>query len=311
MDTYSEVREEKNSLGVRILNKVEQVGNKLPDPIMLFIVLAVVVIAVSWLAANMGASVVHPATGKELAIKSLLSAEGIVFMITKMLDNFTGFAPLGLVLSMMIGVGMAEKVGLLEAVVKRTILNAPRRLITASVVFAGIMMNIASDASMILLPPLAALVFLSVGRHPIAGLIAGFASAGAGFTTNLIIVGTDALLSGISTEAAKAVNPHMIVTPVDNWYFNIASVFVLTVVGVLVTEKIVEPRLGTYTGDKSYTKQALSGDESRALRNAGIAGLLYIVAIGTLVMWPGSPLQNAKGGLIPSPLVKPSKYTYL
>ncbi len=291
------------SLSARIFNRIETVGNKLPEPIVLFFVLALVVIVASWLAASQGASVIHPATGKELPIRSLISDEGVVFIFTNMLKNFTGFAPLGLVLSMLIGVGLAERVGLLESVVKNTILNAPKPLITTAVVFAGIMMNIASDAAMIVLPPLAAMVFMSVGRNPIAGLIAGFASAGAGFTANLVIAGTDALLSGISTEAAKAVM-NIEVTPVDNWYFNIVSVFVLTLVGVLVTEKVIEPRLGTYQGKTKAMAAPEPTKEKRALRNAAIAGGIYLAAILLLVLWPNSPMQNAQGGLIPSPFLK-------
>ncbi|MCR9385961.1 AbgT family transporter [Vibrio metoecus] len=288
----------------RIFSAIERVGNKLPEPVVLFFILTIVVVVASVLAANGGASVIHPATGKELPIRSLMSDEGIVYIFTNMVKNFTGFAPLGLVLSMLIGVGLAERVGLLESVVKHTILNAPKSMITTAVVFAGIMMNIASDASMVVLPPLAALVFMSVGRNPIAGLMAGYASAGAGFTANLVIAGTDALLSGISSEAVKAVAPDITVTPIDNWYFNIVSVFVLTIVGVLVTEKIIEPKLGKYQGKQKSITNHDDVLEGRALRNAGITAVIYLAAITTFVLWPGSPLQNANGGLIPSPFLK-------
>lgn len=287
-----------------ILNAIERIGNRLPDPMMLFLSLAVIVVIASALAAHFGATVIHPASGKELAIRSLLSDDGIVFMLTQMLHNFTGFAPLGLVLGMILGVGVAEQVGLLEALIKRTILNAPVWLITTTVAFAGIMMNIASDAAMIVLPPLAAMVFFSVGRHPVAGLVCGFAAAGAGFTANLIIAGTDALLSGISTEAAHAVDPQASVTPVDNWYFNIVSVFMLTALTVWITARIVEPRLGAYHGEHQPSHAALTPLENRALRNAGIAAFIYLAALLVWLFWPGSPLRNVHGGLIPSPFLK-------
>ncbi|MGO1298181.1 MAG: AbgT family transporter [Vibrio sp.] len=287
-----------------LFKAIERLGNKLPEPIVLFFVLALVVIVASVWAASEGASVIHPATGKNLPIRSLLSPDGIVFIFTHMLKNFTGFAPLGLVLAMLIGVGLAERVGLLESVVKHTILNAPKALITTAVVFSGIMMNIASDAAMIVLPPLAALVFMSVGRHPIVGLMAGYASAGAGFTANLVIAGTDALLSGISSEAVKAVSNDLTVTPVDNWYFNIVSVFVLTAVGVLITDKVIEPKFGEYQGKRRAIKEHAPGVEKRALRNAGITAVVYLIAIIALAVWPNSPLQNADGGLIPSPFLK-------
>ena len=239
----------KKTIFGKFLNGIEILGNRLPDPFMLFAVLAVVVILLSYVLSLFGISVVHPGSGEQVAIKNLASGEGIQYILSSMLSNFTGFAPLGLVLAMMLGVGLAEKVGLLDYAIRKTILKAPPALVTYAVVFVGIMGNLASDAAMILIPPLAAMVFYKVGRNPIAGLVAGFGSAGAGFTANLLIVGTDALLAGISTEAAKIIDETLVVTPVDNWYFNIVSVFVLTVVGALITEKIIEPRLGKYKGE--------------------------------------------------------------
>src|SRR5699024_2931355 len=177
---------------------------------------------------------VNPSKGEVVEVKSLLSKEGIEFILTETVTNFTGFAPLGLVLVMMIDVGLAEKVGFFDYVIRKTLLKAPSFILTYTVVFIGIMGNIASDASTIIVPPLAALIFYKVGRHPLAGLAAGFAGAGAGFTANLAIAGTDALLAGISTESAAIVNDSITVTPVDNWFFNIVSVFVLTFIVGLV-----------------------------------------------------------------------------
>src|SRR5690606_23812952 len=239
----------KKGLFQRFLDVVEKVGNKLPDPFALFVGLAVLMILTSWIFSLFDASVVHPGKGEVMPIKSLISAEGLQFILSSMLTNFTGFAPLGLVVVMMLGIGLAEKGGLFDYAVRKTILKSPPSLITYTVVFLGSMGNLASDAAVVLIPPLAALVFYKVGRHPLAGLVAGFAGAGAGFTANLFIAGTDALLAGISTEAAKLVDPNFVVTPVDNWYFNIVSVFLLTIVGGLVTSKFIEPRLGKYEGE--------------------------------------------------------------
>ncbi|WP_110655463.1 AbgT family transporter [Salinicola halimionae] len=290
-------------LSIRLLNAIERFGNRLPDPFMIFVMLAMVVLVASALFAAAGATVEHPGSGEVEAIRSLVSGEGIQFILDSMLDNFTGFAPLGLVLSMMLGIGLAEKLGLLETLIRHTILSAPKRLVTYTVAFTGIMMNVASDASLILLPPLAAMVYHSLGRHPIAGLALGFASAGAGFTANLLIVGTDALLSGISTEAARIVSSDMTVTPVDNWYFNCVSVFVLTVVAAVVTERVIEPRLGTYEGDVEQVESREPENAGRGLRNTGIAALIYVAAIATLLFWPNSPLRGPEGGLIPSPFL--------
>lgn len=289
----------------RFLNVVERVGNKLPDPFMLFVYLALAVIVASWLFSMGGASVVHPGTGETLPIKNLASGAGLQYILTSMISNFTGFAPLGLVLAMMMGIGLADKVGLLDYAIKRTIMRSPPALLTYSVAFVGIMGNIASDAAMLLIPPLAAMVFYKVGRHPLAGLAVGYAATGAGFTANLFIVGTDALLSGISTEAAKIVNSGITVTPVDNWYFNIVSVFVMTLLAGFMTSHFIEPRLGKYQGEAVHVDvEEDSPLAPRALRNAMLAGLGYIALLLVIIFWPESPLRNEKGGIIPSPFLK-------
>lgn len=286
----------------RILNAIERVGNKLPNPFMLFIYLALIVIVASWLMSMAGASVIHPGKGEVVPIQNLASGEGVQYMLTSLLTNFTGFAPLGLVLAMMMGIGLADKVGLLDYAIKKTIMKSPPAFLTYSVAFIGIMGNLASDAAMLLIPPLAAMVFYKVGRHPLAGLAVGYAASGAGFTANLFIAGTDALLAGISTEAAKIVDPAFEVTPLANWYFNIVSVFVLTLVAGFITARIIEPRLGKYHG--AAVEVEVSDDPpqaGRALRNTAIAGLLYIVLVTAAILWPGSPLHNADHSLIPTP----------
>ncbi|GAA0316558.1 p-aminobenzoyl-glutamate transporter [Bacillus carboniphilus] len=292
-----------SKLMYRFLNGIERAGNKLPDPFFIFVYLAAFVILLSWLISSLGVSVVHPGTGEELPVRSLVSGEGLNYILSSMLTNFTGFAPLGLVLTMMLGIGLAEKVGLLESAIKKSILNAPKSLITYAVIFIGILGNLASDAAFVLIPPLAAMVFYTVGRHPLAGLAAGFAGVGAGFTANIFIAGTDALLAGISTEAAKAVDPNIIVTPVDNWYFMIVSVVILSIVGALITEKIIEPRLGTYKGKVDKALEESSPLEGRALRNSAIAGLVYLGLVALVLFWPNSPLRNEDGGIVPSPFL--------
>lgn len=285
------------------LNFIEKWGNRLPDPFFIFVYLAVFVVLLSWLVSSLGTTVVHPGTGEELAIQSIVSGEGIRYILAETINNFTGFAPLGLVLVMMLGIGLAERVGLMETAIKKSILNAPKSLITYAVIFTGIMGNLASDAAFILVPPLAAMVFASVGRHPLAGLAAGFAGTGAGFTANILVTGTDALLSGISTEAARAIDDTIVVTPVDNWYFMSASVIVMAIVGAIITEKLIEPRLGKYTGRADNSFEPVTKQENKGLLNAVIAGAVYVGLIALLVFLPGSPVRNEDGGIIPSPFL--------
>lgn len=300
------MKKEKKGFFQRFLDIVEKVGNKLPDPFILFVILAVAMIIVSWIFSLFNASVVHPGTGEELDINNLISGEGLQFILTSMLDNFTGFAPLGLVLSMMLGIGLAEKVGLLDYAIRKTVLKAPSFLLTYVLVFVGILGNLASDAAVVIITPLAALVFYKVGRHPLAGLAAGFAGAGAGFTANLFIAGTDALLAGISTEAAAIIDETLVITPLANWYFNIISVFILTIVGGLITDKFVEPRLGKYKGGNLEEEEVIEEELPKAKKgfiNAIIAGLAYIALVAIVIFLPNSPLTNEEGGIVPSPFL--------
>lgn len=292
-----------NSRFARFLNGIERIGNKLPDPFILFVSLAVIVIILSWFISLFDVTFKQPGNGEEVAIKSLLSKEGFQFILTSMLDNFVGFKPLGIVLTMMLGIGLANKVGLLETFIKHTIMRAPKSLITYAVVFTGIVGNIAGDASFVIIPPLAAMVFYNVGRHPLAGLAAGFAGVGSGFTANLLVTNTDAVMSGISAEVMESMGAAVTVTPIDNWYFMIASTLVLSVVGAWITEKIVEPRLGAYEGDMKKEFHEPTPLEKKGLRNAGIAMLIYVGLLLVLIFLPDSPLRNENGGLIPSPLL--------
>lgn len=287
----------------RFLNGIERIGNKLPDPFMLFVFLAVFVIIISWIISLFDVTFIQPGEEKEIAIKSLVSREGLTYILTSMLENFVGFKPLGIVLTMMLGIGLADKVGLLETFIKNTILKAPSSLITYAVIFTGILGNLAADAAFIIVPPLAAMVFYNVGRHPLAGLAAGFAGVGSGFTANIIVSNTDAVLSGISAEVMDTLDTAVTVTPVDNWYFMIVSVIVLSITGAIITEKIVEPRLGAYEGNVNKVFEATKPIEKKGLRNAGIAGLLYIGLIVLAIYLPDSPLRNEDGGIIPSPFL--------
>jgi len=295
----------KKSIFQRILDFIEKVGARLPDLFVLFLIFAVLIVIISVIAASQGTSTVNPSTGEVVEVKSLLSKEGIEFILTETVTNFTGFAPLGLVLVMMIGVGLAEKVGFFDYVIRKTLLKAPSFILTYTVVFIGIMGNIASDASTIIVPPLAALIFYKVGRHPLAGLAAGFAGAGAGFTANLLVAGTDVLLSGISTEAARVVDPEFVVTPLDNYFFNIVSVFMLTLIGGLITTKFVEPRLGQY--DENFSEE----EEEKEVINGKLGTILVLIV--TVVYWglitigfflPNSYLAGEDGSFLNSPLLK-------
>lgn len=297
---------EKKSTFVKFLDIVEKVGNKLPHPFMIFIYLAVVVILLSWVISLFDVSVIHPGTEEEVAIQNMLSLEGLEFILSSMLTNFTEFQPLGLVLVMMFGIGLAQKVGLIETFMKKTILNAPKRFVTLAVVGTGVLGNLASDAAFVIVPPLAAMVFYALGRHPLVGMAAGFAGVGGGFTANIFIAGTDALLSGISTEVTQTIDPDIVVSPVDNWFFMSASVIMLMIVVTWITEKVIEPRLGAFNKDFAdpdtidQKVEKPTDAEVKGLRNAGIAAAVYIGIVAAGIVPSNGVLRGEDGTIVPS-----------
>lgn len=300
------VQSSRKGLFARFLDMIEVVGNKLPHPVTIFVLFSIAVAIISHIAAAAGVSVefnMVDRTTNEVKLTtvqaiSLLNADGIRYMFSKAVANFTGFAPLGTVLVAMLGVGVAEGTGLIQALLRKLVLSTPKRLITAVVVFAGVMSNIASDAGYVVLVPLGAIVFLSFGRHPLAGLAAAFAGVSGGFSANLLIGTVDPLLGGISTEAAKLVSPGYAVAPTANWYFMIASTFLITILGTWITEKIVEPRLGEYKGNEKVDLHDLTAAEKKGLRAAFISILLFTVLIALLVVPANGILRDPQKGTI-------------
>ena len=291
----SEMKKKKGFLAT-----VERVGNALPNPAIIFLLLCVIIAVISHICAKAGVSVTY--TGLDRAtneikemtasIESLLSPDGIRYMFTAAVTNFTGFAPLGTVLVAIIGVGVAEGSGLIGACLTKLVNSTPRRLITLVVVFAGVMSSIASDAGYVVLIPLGAVVFMSFGRHPLAGIAAAFAGVSGGFSANLMVGSTDALLAGITTEAAKMADATAKVGITDNWYFIIASTILITILGTIVTEFIVEPKLGEYKGNVTEKLTDLTDEQKRGLRFAGIALIIFVIGMALLVLPSNGVLRD-------------------
>ncbi|MBK8069531.1 MAG: AbgT family transporter [Rhodanobacteraceae bacterium] len=269
----------------RFLAGVERAGNVLPHPATLFFLLTLFVILVSAIAAQFDLSVIHPKTGEAVTPVNLLSAEGLQRIMGSLVTNFTSFAPLGTVLVALIGIGVAEHSGLIGACLRIVVLNAPRVLLTPIVVFAGVMSNMASEIGYVLLVPLAGLLYLSAGRHPILGIAAAFAGVSGGYSANLLLGTIDPLLSGLSQEAARIVDPAYHVSPAANLFFMQASTPIVTLLGWFVTEKIVARRFpdGNYgKGDEKI--EPLSPAEKRGLAYAVAAtlGLTILVLLATV-----------------------------
>src|SRR3990167_4250579 len=263
----------------RALDLVERWGNRLPHPFSLFVLFSFGVLVLSWIASSLELSAIHPATGKKIAAVNLLDRQGFQNIITKTVSNFTGFAPLGTVLVAMIGVGVAERSGLFAAALKALVAGVPSWLLTSALVFAGINASLAVDAGYVILVPLGAVLFAGIGRHPIVGLAAAFAGVSGGFSANIFLTAVDPLLAGLTQEAARLYDPNYTVAVTANYYFMIASTFLLTIIGTWVTVKIVEPRLGVYGGSGQKSLEKLRPEEKRGLATAGLTIALELLLL--------------------------------
>ncbi len=279
----------------RFLTAVERGGNALPHPATLFALLAMSVIVMSWIATQMQLSVVHPSTGAIVTPVNLLSLDGLHRILTGLVTNFTGFAPLGTVLVALIGIGVAEHSGLIGAALRLLVLGSPRFLLTPVLVFAGVMSNMASEIGYVLLVPLAALIFQSAGRHPILGMAAAFAGVSGGYSANLLIGTIDPLLAGLSQEAARIVDASYTVSPLANWYFMIASTPLLTALGWFVTERIIAPRFPDPPSAVGNQDDPQSQRLSLAERRGMWYALLAVLALSLVLVWATLPLGSVPG----------------
>ncbi len=296
----------------RFLDTVEWLGNLLPHPVTLFALFALAIILGSGIAEYFGLSALDPrpvgAAGRAadgvIRAVSLTSVDGLQRIVSNLVLNFTSFPPLGVVLVAMLGVSIAEHSGLIAAVMQGLVMGASRRMVTITVVFAGVVSNVAAELGYVVLIPLAAVIFHSLGRHPIAGLAAAFAGVSGGYSANLFIGTIDPLLAGLTQSAANLIDPTYTVGPECNWYFMAASSFLIAGLGALVTETIVEPKLGTYNpADATETLDQtgfrdLSTLEKRGLLAAalGFVGIAILLALSVVPDW--GPLRHPQTGAI-------------
>lgn len=268
----------------RYLDWIEIAGNKMPNPFMMFAYLALFIVLLSALLSWLGVGAYHPQTGDRVEVFNMLSSQGITQIFSGLIPNFTGFAPLGLVLVTMLAIGTMDQTGLLSNLLKSLVLVVPKRFITMTLVFVAVLSSIAADAGFVVIIPLGAVLFASMGRHPIAGIAAAFAGVAGGFGANILITPGDALLGGISQAAVYTIDSSYTFNIVGNWFFMIVSHILLTLIGTVVTEKIVEPRLGVYEGSGSGEIEAITPLEKKAMRASGIAFLITAFLLSLLIV---------------------------
>jgi aminobenzoyl-glutamate transport protein len=292
----------------RLLEGIEKVGNKVPHPAVIFVALMVIVILLSHIFYLTGASVTYETINEEThavekattAVKSLLTADGIRFMYSEVIANFMAFTAVGVIIVAMLGVGVAEEAGLIKALIRKLVVVAPPKALTYILVFVGILSSIAADAGYLVLIPLAAAAFKSVGRNPLVGLAASFAGVAAVFSVNLFPKPLDGILVGITNDAIHLMNPNTSIGLASNLWFGIASVLLLTIVVSLITDKFIEPRMGPYKAPEGEAVEsaAVSPEESRGLKYTVWATLAFLAFFALLTLPKGAPLRNPETGSI-------------
>jgi aminobenzoyl-glutamate transport protein len=303
----------------KFIKAVERGGNLLPHPVTLFTILAIFVLVLSYFLAKANVSVTYmeasrvateEVTETTVSVVNLLSRTELQGIMAGFVNTFITFFPIGIVIVMMLGIGVADQSGLIKALMTKLVLGAPDYLVTYIVALVGVCANIASDAGIVFSPAIGATIFYALGRHPVAGIMTGYAAAYGGFTANMFIAGTDALLAGITQSVATSFGIDAPVHPLMNWYIMAFSTLIIALIVTMVTEKIITPLLGKFdpedtsliTGrDEEFT---VSKIESKGLKAAGIVALIYIGIILLLTVPTNGFFRSDEGKILPSsPLI--------
>ncbi|TQV74203.1 AbgT family transporter [Exilibacterium tricleocarpae] len=290
-----------NSWATRALDKIEVVGNKLPDPAVIFLISLVAVWVLSALLSNFSFDAIDPRTAQPVVVNNLLTGANLADFLSRMVTIFTSFAPLGVVLVAMLGVGVAEHSGFINAAIKRMLDATPKSLLTPSIILVAIVSHTATDAGYVLVIPLAGVIFYAMGRHPLAGIAAAFAGVSGGFSANFVPSAIDPLLQSFTQSAAQIIDPDIQVNPLNNWAFTSASSILIILLGWYLTDKIIEPRLQqtVVDGDPDAIPKFddLGDKERKALRVSVAVMLAGIVALVLILLPETSPLRAPDGQL--------------
>lgn len=293
------------------LGWIEKMGNKLPHPFWMFVWICIFIVVLSAITSYFNVSAVDPGKGVTVTARSLMSGDGLRWFLQEVVTNFAHFAPFGLVLVMIMGVSIAEQSGLLAVAMRNIAFAVPKQVVMPVIFMIGACGNIGSDAGIVIVPPIAALIFSKMGLHPIAGLVAGYAGATAGFTANFFIAGTDVMLAGITTQVASGINGGIEVSATANWFFMIASTFMLGFGGAFIVRRFTIPRCNVFAGadmiDEAQLEQhkGMTDAERKGLQHAGWALLAYIILVTILVAPSWGPLRDPiTGNIVPSPFLR-------
>ncbi|MFF7653052.1 AbgT family transporter [Streptomyces sp. NPDC007983] len=301
------------ALTLRLLGVIERVGNRLPHPFWLFVILSGVLMVLSWGLHGLDVSATSPADGKAVDVKSLLSGDGLTMMLDGLIDNYATFPPLGVVLVVMLGVAVADKAGLLTAVLRAALAKVPTRAVTFMIAFTGMVAHVASDAAYVVMIPLGAIAYRSIGRSPVLGAVIAYISVSAGHAASPLVTPSDATLAALTAAAAHTIDSGYTVTPVANYYFSLVSSVVLSLVITVLAETLLSRRMKMITdadgsgeggdGTEELPDLSLTTIERRGLRAAAVVTAALVAAIALAALPAGSPLRGEHGAVIDSPLV--------
>lgn len=292
---------------IRAMGVIERVGNALPHPFWLFWILAAILAVISAICAAAGVSVISPSDGEEVVVQNLLSGDGLAMAVSTMVSNFAGFPPMATIVVVIMGVAVAERTGFLTAAMKVGISRVPVGWVVFAVAFTGTVAHVASAAAYIILVPLGGLAFRAVGKSPILGIVVAYTAIASGYDASPVPTPNDAIFAGITTAAAQIVDESAYVSPVSNWFFNIASSILLAAVITLMTKLVLSKRPDLEpdedADDGDFGTLELDGRERRALRWSLLTLLAAIVVIAAVVIPPSSPLRGEDGSLTESPFL--------
>lgn len=291
----------KSSVIDRFLNVIERVGNKLPDPAVLFLVSMIIIWVLSWLMSPVVFAEIDPRTGEPITVNNLLTGSALANFLSNMVTTFTSFAPLGVVLVAMLGVGVAEHSGYINSGLKLLLTVTPKSMLTPMVIFVGILSHSAVDAGYVLVIPLGGIIFYAAGRHPLAGIAAAFAGVSGGFSANPFPSALDPLLQGFTQPAAQIIDPSVQVNPLCNWYFTAASSLLIVGLGWYLTDKVIEPRLAKSPVDDDAEAppemDSLTTRERKSFFAATGVALLGLIVLWLVLIPETSPLRGPNGEL--------------
>ncbi|MFJ9088910.1 AbgT family transporter [Streptomyces sp. NPDC102384] len=309
MAEVKEQRQPPTSVILRALDFVDRAGNKLPHPFWLFLILSGLIVLASWLLAALGVSVVSPADGSVIAVKSIVSDAGVKMVLGDAIPNFVDFPPLGLIVVVMLGVAIADGTGLLPALMRAALARVPAKMVTFAVAYTSMFSHVAGDAAFVVMIPLGMIAFRAVGRSPIIGAVVSYVAVGGASSVSPVIEGSDAIFAGLTTSAAHTIDPSYAVTPVSNWFFSVASTLLLAITITIVTEAVVVRRVAAMnavepelTDVEELPDMTLSAEERKGVRRAITAGALYVAAVVLAMLPAGSPLRGEGGSVVASPL---------